>query len=257
MAIGQGNGGIRRSFTRDDRVLDQKLTPGIIKRIGSFAKGYTGPLVLFLFIVILTAATDVINPLIYRAIIDSGVLKNNVALIVHLALIVGGIAIFDALLTFFQRRLASRIGQSMLLEMRTRVFAHIQTMSIAFFTRTRTGALVSRLNTDVSGISSAFTDILSNMLGNVITTVLVLIAMFVLSWQLTLVALLLIPLFIIPGRLTGKKLQALTRESYDISSDMYNTMIERFNVAGAQLAKNIWLAKKRGRAFYQKGIART
>ncbi len=202
-----------------------------------FGASYTWTLALFLILVILDAVVGVINPLIYREIINNGILNSNARLVIELAFLAGSISIVDSLLTFLQRVLATRVGQDMLLDMRVRVFSHIQQMSLAFFTRTRTGALVSRLNTDVGGISSAFTDILSNVVSNIVTTVLVLGAMFILSWQLTVVALVLIPVFLVPARYVGRKLQALTREGYDLSSSMTNTMVERFNVAGAQLAK--------------------
>jgi len=226
-----------RSFTRDNDAAKEGVRPGTIRRILEFASAYAWMLGLYLCIVVLDAAVGVVNPLIYREIINKGILDSDVKLVIELAFLAGSIAIVDAALTFVQRILATRIGQDMLLDMRVRVFSHIQQMSLAFFTRTRTGALVSRLNTDVSGISDAFTDILSSVVGNIVTTALVLTAMFVLSWQLTLVALALIPIFIIPARYMGKKLQALTRERYDLSSSMYNVMVERFNVAGAQLAK--------------------
>jgi ATP-binding cassette subfamily B protein len=236
MASGGGRGGLR-GFARDSDVLKQHIAPGTVKRIVAFASGYYGILAVFLVLVTLDAAVGVVNPLLYRAILDNGVLKGNIGLIIRLAFVVAATAIADAALTFFQRGIAARIGQGMLLDMRTRVFNHVQQMSLAFFTRTRTGALVSRLNTDVGGVSTAFTDILSSVVSNFITTVLTLGAMFILSWRLTLIALILIPLFILPARYIGKRLQALTRESYDLSSEMNNMMVERFNVSGAQLAK--------------------
>jgi ATP-binding cassette, subfamily B, bacterial len=226
-----------RSFTRDNDATKEGVRPGTVKRILHFGRAYVWMLALFLCVVVLDAAVGVVNPLIYREIINKGILNSDIRLVIELAFLAGSIAMVDAALTFVQRILATRIGQDMLLDMRVRVFSHIQQMSLAFFTRTRTGALVSRLNTDVGGISDAFTDILSSVISNVVTTVLVLTAMFVLSWQLTLVALALIPIFIIPARYVGRKLQALTRERYDLSSSMNDIMVERFNVAGAQLAK--------------------
>jgi ATP-binding cassette subfamily B protein len=226
-----------RSFTRDTDVLNQQVNKKTVKRIFEFASKYYSILSIYLVIVIVDAAIGIINPLLYKTIIDNGVLAKNSGLVIELALLAAGVSLLDAALSFLQRFIATRIGENMLLDMRMRVFNHIQKMSLAFFTRTRTGALVSRLNTDVAGISSSFTDILSNLVGNFITTVLVLIAMFSLSWQLTLIALLLIPLFIFPARFVGNKLQELTRESYNLTSDMNNIMVERFNVAGAQLAK--------------------
>ncbi len=229
--------GAFNSFSRDREGLERTVPKGTVRRIAAFAKGYGAILAFYLFVVVLDAAIGIVNPLLYRAIIDTGILKSDAALVIRLALMASGIAILDAALTFIQRAIAARIGQGMLYDMRVRVFNHIQEMSLAFFTRTRTGALVSRLNNDVSGIQSAFTDILSNMVGNIVTVVLTLGAMFILSWQLTLLALVLIPIFLFPARYIGKKIQSLTRESYDLASEMNNTMVERFNVAGAQLAK--------------------
>jgi len=241
-----------QSFSRDSGVLEYKIKPGTTKRIFQFISGYKWLLGLFLVLVILDASVGVVNPLIYRAIINHGILSRNEKLIIELALLAASLSILDAALTFGQRGLASRIGQGMLYDMRVRVFNHIQTMSLAFFTRTRTGALVSRLNTDVAGVRDAFTDILSSMVGNIVTTVLVLGAMFILSWQLTLIALILIPIFIIPARYVGSRLQKLTRESYDLSSEMNNMMVERFNVAGAQLAKIFGRPEKEESEFSQK-----
>ena len=194
----------------------------------------------------------VINPLLYRQIIDAGIMGHDVALVIGFAVLAGFISIVDSGLTYFQRGIASRIGQDMLLDMRVRVFNHIQRMSLAFFTRTRTGALVSRLNTDVSGVSDAFTDILSSVVSNIVTTTLVLIAMFVLSPILTVFALALIPIFLIPARYVGRRLQLLTRERYDLSSEMNNVMIERFNVAGAQLSKVFGVPSEEERGFKDK-----
>ncbi|HEV8666684.1 MAG TPA: ABC transporter ATP-binding protein, partial [Candidatus Paceibacterota bacterium] len=237
------------SFTRDSDAAKQGVKPGTFKRILTFGRSYLWALALFLLVVMLDAAAGVINPLIYRDIINKGIATGNEHLVIELALLAGTVAIADSALTFVQRGLSVRIGQSMLLDMRVRVFNHIQQMSLAFFTRTRTGALVSRLNTDVNGISSAFTDILSSVVSNVVTSVLVLSAMFILSWQLTVIALVLIPIFLIPARYLGRKLQVLTRETYNISSDMNNVMVERFNVAGAQLAKVFGVPEEEEKAY--------
>ncbi len=231
-----GTGGLR-GFARDTSELKHTIKPGTIPRIVGFGASYAWTLGSYLALIVVGAAVGTINPLIYREVINKGVLANDPSLVVLLALAAAGIAVVDAALTFVQRWISTRIGQDMLLDMRSRVFSHIQTMSLAFFTRTRTGSLVSRLNTDVSGVSNAFTDILSGVVSNLATTILVLTAMFFLSWQLTLAALVLIPVFVIPARYVGKKLQALTRTRYDLSSEMNNMMVERFNVSGAMLTK--------------------
>ena len=226
-----------RALRQDASVLEQKIKPGTTARILRFARPYAGLLILFLVIVGLDNAIGVINPLIYRDIINSGIPKGNEKLVIELATLAGILVLIDAGLGFAQSYLSAKIGSQVLLSMRVSLFDHIQQMPLAFFTRTQTGALVSRLNGDVSGAQSAFTDVLSSVIGNIITVVLVLAAMFVLSWKLTVVSLALLPFFILPARFMGRKLQKIARESYDISAAMNNTMIERFNVAGALLAK--------------------
>ena len=141
------------------------------------------------------------------------------------------------LVTLVQRYVSARIGESLIFDLRARVFEHVQRMPIAFFTRTQTGALVSRLNNDIIGAQQAFTNTLGSVVSNVITVTIVIVAMLALSWQITLASLALLPLFVIPARLVGKKLQAITRERYVVSAEMNNTMTERFNVSGALLVK--------------------
>ena len=226
-----------RSFRQDSSVLNQKVKPGTAKRMLAFAAPYRSLLALFLFVVVLDAAIGVVNPLIYRDIINNGILKGNAPLIIKLALLVAGFGLLDAMFGLIQSYLSAKIGARIVLSLRTKLFEHIQQMPLAFFTRAQTGALVSRLNNDVSGARTAFTDILSNVVGNIITVVLILGAMFVLSWRITLAGLVLIPLFVLPARFWGRKLQAITRESYNLNAAMNSLMVERFNVAGAQLAK--------------------
>jgi ATP-binding cassette, subfamily B, bacterial len=226
-----------RSFRQDSSVLNQKVKPGTAKRMLAFATPYRSLLVLFLFVVVLDAAIGVVNPLIYRDIINNGILKGNAPLIIKLALLVAGFGVLDAMFGLTQSYLSAKIGARIVLSLRTKLFEHIQQMPLAFFTRAQTGALVSRLNNDVSGARTAFTDILSNVVGNIITVVLILGAMFALSWRITLAGLVLIPLFVLPARFWGRKLQAITRESYNLNAAMNSLMVERFNVAGAQLAK--------------------
>ncbi len=150
---------------------------------------------------------------------------------------VAGLALFDAVLSIGERWYSAKIGEGLIFDLRTEVFRHVQRQPIAFFTRTQTGSLVSRLNSDVIGAQQALTSTLSSVVANVLSLVLVLIVMLTLSWQITLVALVLIPLFILPARLVGRKLQRLTRESMQLDAAMGSTMTERFNVAGAMLVK--------------------
>ena len=225
------------SLRKDESVLKHQIAPGTIPRVLQLARSYAGILSFFLGLVVLDAAVGVVNPLIYRQLINRGILGNDAHLIVTLALCAAGVAVVDAGLTFWQRQIAVRVGLEIVLALRTRVFTHLQSMSLAFFTRARTGALVSRLNSDVSGVRDAFTDILSTAVGNLVTVTLVLSAMFMLSWKLTLCAMVLVPLFLLPARYVGRHLRRLTRESFDRNAEMNNLMVERFNVAGAMVSK--------------------
>ncbi|MGB6132675.1 MAG: ABC transporter ATP-binding protein [Acidobacteriaceae bacterium] len=244
--------GAWRSFGQDASVLKQKVKPGTARRTLLFAAPYARQLAVFLVVVLVDATVGIANPLLYREIINKGILKGDAGLIIRLAVIVGLLGIFDGALGLAQTYLASRIGSRIVLSLRTRLFEHIQRMPLAFFTRTQTGALVSRLNNDVGGARTAFTDILSNVVGNLITVLLILGAMFVLSWRITLGALVLLPLFVLPARVWGRKLQALTRESYDLNAAMNNLMVERFNVAGALLARLFGRRRDEGNAFEEK-----
>jgi ATP-binding cassette subfamily B protein len=226
-----------KSFSRDQSVTKYKLAPGIKGRIVRFAAPYKKLLIVFLILVIFDSAIGAANPLILRAIINKGILGHRKSLIIELAFLVGGLSIFDAVLEFFERLFSSKIGEGLIYDMRTKIFSHIQKMSLAFFTRTQTGALVSRLNNDVLGAQEAFTDVLSNVVGNLISVILVLTAMFFLSWQLTLVTVAILPIFLLPARWLGRRLHDITLESYNLTATMNNTMIERFNVSGALLSK--------------------
>ena len=226
-----------RSFMQDPSVVKQKVKPGTAKRMLRFAVPYASLLALFLLVVIVDAAIGIANPLIYRHIINNGILKGNATLIIRFAVLAGILGLFDSGLGLAQTYLSATVGARVVLALRTKLFDHIQRMPLAFFTRVQTGALVSRLNTDVGGAQGAFTDILSNVVGNSVTLVLVLGAMFALSWQMTLAALVLVPLFILPARFWGRKLQEITRESFNLMAAMNSLMVERFNVAGAHVAK--------------------
>ena len=158
-------------------------------------------------------------------------------MVVELALLLVVLAVFDAALSLVERWISARVGEGLIFDMRTQVFAHFQRMPVAFFTRTQTGALVSRLNSDVLDAQSAFTNTLSSVVGNAITVVVTLMAMLFLSWQITLLALVLFPMFVLPARWVGRRIQAITRESYNLNAAMTSTMTERFNVAGALLVR--------------------
>lgn len=226
-----------RSLRRDQAVKSAKVAKGTTRRILRFVAPYKRLLAGFLVLVVIDAVVSAANPLIYREIIDKGILGKDTGLIVALALLVAGLALADAALTLAERFISARVGEGLIYDMRTKVFDHVQRMPLAFFTRTQTGALVSRLNNDVTGAQEAFTDVLSTVIGSLISVAIVLGIMFYLSWQLTLVALVLLPMFLLPARWLGRKLQAITRERYDLVAEMNTTMVERFNVSGALLVK--------------------
>ena len=224
-----------RSMTADPSVKEAKLKPGTIKRIMTFARPYRLSISIFLVTVVIDAALIVATPLLLLRLIDDGVIPKNGALITQLAVLVGVIALADAAVSMVGRYFSSRIGEGLIYDLRSLVFAHVQRQSIAFFTRTQTGALISRINSDVMGAQQAFTATLSGLLSNVVSLVLVGITMMILSWQITIFSLLLLPLFLIPTKWVGRRLQSLTRESFNVNAEMSSTMTERFNVSGAML----------------------
>jgi ATP-binding cassette subfamily B protein len=226
-----------RSLIQDRSVVGSKVPKGTVRRILRCLAPYKGKLTLFFVLVFVDSSIGVAVPLIYRAIIDTGIGHRDTRLIVVLALVIAGLAVFDAGLSLGEQFCSAQVGQGLIYDLRTRVYAHIQKMSLAFFTRTQTGALVSRLNNDVLGAQQATTDILSSVVGNLLSVVMVLTTMLILSWQITLVALALLPAFAIPARYMGRRLGAITREGYVLAADMNSTMAERFNVAGALLVK--------------------
>ncbi|CAB4343265.1 MAG: ATP-binding cassette domain-containing protein [Actinobacteria bacterium] len=224
-----------RSMTADPSVKQQKLKPGTVKRIFTFAKPYRLSIWIFLFTVVIDAALIVATPLLLRQLIDKGVIPKDGALVTRLAIFVGLLAIADAAMSMLGRYYSSRIGEGLIYDLRSLVFAHVQKQSIAFFTRTQTGALISRINSDVMGAQQAFTATLSGLVSNVVSLVLVGVTMMILSWQITIFSLLLLPLFLIPTKWVGRKLQELTRDSFNTNAEMSSTMTERFNVSGAML----------------------
>ena len=224
-----------RSMTADPSVKEQKLKAGTVKRIFVFAKPYRTSIIIFLCTVIIDAVLVVATPLLLRQLIDKGVIPKNAPLVTHLAILVGLLAIADAGMSMLGRYFSSRIGEGLIYDLRSLVFGHVQKQSIAFFTRTQTGALISRINSDVMGAQQAFTATLSGVVSNVVSLILVGVTMMILSWQITIFSLLLLPAFLIPTKWVGRKLQALTRDSFNTNAQMSSTMTERFNVSGAML----------------------
>ena len=224
-----------RSMTADPSVKEQKLKPGTVKRIFKFALPYRTNIFIFLATVIVDAALVVATPLLLKQLIDDGVIPKDGAVVTRLAIFVGLLAIADAGFNMLGRYFSSRIGEGLIYDLRSLVFAHVQKQSIAFFTRTQTGALISRINSDVMGAQQAFTATLSGVVSNVVSLVLVGVTMLILSWQITIFSLLLLPVFLIPTKWVGRRLQSLTRESFNVNAEMSSTMTERFNVSGAML----------------------
>ncbi len=233
----QGSWMTMRSLTQDSSIKNAPLKPGTTKRVLRYAIPFRRPLTAFMVIVVIDALTVIATPLILREIVDQGVLQKDTALVVWLAVAAGVISIFDAALSVAQRWLSSTIGEGLIYDLRREVFTHTLRQPIAFFTRAQTGALVTRLNSDVIGAQTAFTSVMSNVVSNAVSLVVIIIAMAVLSWQLTLASLVLVPLFLIPTRIVGKRVAGLTRNQMIENADLGARMTERFNVAGALLVK--------------------
>ena len=226
-----------RSLTRDRSIKDARLAPGTVRRVASYARPYRGQIGLFLVIVVISAQLVVAAPLLFQRIVDDGILAGNSGLVTRLAIVVALIALLDAGLSLVERWYSARIGEGLIFDLRTQVFSHVQRQPIAFFTRAQTGALVSRLNSDVIGAQQAFTGTLAGIVSNGISVVVIIVAMLALSWQVTIAALLLLPVFLVPARWVGRRLAALSREQMGLNAEMSGMMTERFNVAGALLVK--------------------
>jgi ATP-binding cassette subfamily B protein len=226
-----------RGFRMDPSITKQKLKPGTVRRIAAYARPYRMYLAVFLLATCVDAVITVVNPLLLRQVIDHGILAGNDRVVVLIAVAVGAVAIFDAFLGFVIRWFSARIGEGLIYDLRTQVFDHVQRQPIAFFTRAQTGSLVSRLDGDVVGAQQAITSTLSGVISNLLSLVVILVTLFYLSWLVSLIALAMIPLFILPARLVGRRMQRLTRESMQLNAEMGSTMTERFNVAGAMLVK--------------------
>ena len=225
------------SMTRDPSVTKKQLARGTFRRIVGYARPYRAVIVAFLITLVIDSLLVVAGPLLFRRIVDDGIAQGNSAVVTTCAILVALVAFLDAGLGLLSRWYSSRIGEGLIYDLRTQVFSHVQRQSVAFFTRTQTGALVSRLNNDVMGAQQAFTSTLSGVVGNLIRLIVVLIAMIALSWQITLLSLLLLPLFLLPAKWMGRKIQGLSREAMVLNAEMGTQMTERFNVSGALLVK--------------------
>jgi ATP-binding cassette, subfamily B, bacterial len=237
-----------RGFSRDPSVTHQRIKPGTVRRIGHYARPYRLHLTFFLVMAALAAVATVAVPLLLRSIVN-GILAHNTGLVVDVAGLTAAIAFLSAVLAFGQRWFSARVGEGLIYDLRTEVFGHVQQQPIAFFTRAQTGSLVSRLNSDVIGAQSAITSTLSSIVSNALTLILVLITMFSLSWLVTVISLVLLPVFVIPARLVGRRLQRYTRESMQLDAELGSTMTERFNVAGAMLVKLFGNPRRENEAY--------
>src|SRR5579872_3948914 len=244
-----GRGHVGMGFRMDPSVTKQKIKPGTVRRIAGYARPYRWPLAFFLLITAIDSVIIVVNPLLLKEIIDRGIIGRHVAIVIWLAVLVAGVAIFDAGLGFVIRWFSARIGEGLIYDLRTQVFDHVQRQPIAFFTRAQTGSLVSRLDGDVVGAQAAITSTLSGVVSNVLALIALMVTLFSQSWLISLIALVAIPLFILPARLVGRRMQRLTRESMQLNAEMGSTMTERFNVAGAMLVKLFGRPREESGAF--------
>ncbi|WP_399935968.1 ABC transporter ATP-binding protein [Streptomyces kanamyceticus] len=221
----------------DQPVTKQRIKPGTAKRVIPYTKPYRLSIVLFLVITALNAGNVVATPLLFMYLIDNGIVEGDTSVVVWISVAVAGIALLSTVLGFAEAWYSGRISEGLIYDLRTKIFDHVQRQPLAFFTRAQTGSLVSRLNTDVVGAQHAVTTLLSTVASAGLTLILVLITMFYLSWVVTLISLVIIPLFILPGKLVGGRLQRIMREHMQVNAEVGSFMSERFNVTGALLAK--------------------
>ncbi|MFI6484996.1 ABC transporter ATP-binding protein [Nonomuraea sp. NPDC050663] len=224
-------------YRMNERQERRALSRATLRRIAAFARPHRSRLVAFLVLSVVMAALAVVSPVLAGRVVNTITAGGPASTVVALALLIAGLAVAEAGLGLLTRWMSASIGEGLILGLRTTVFDHVQRMPIAFFTRTRTGALVSRLNNDVIGAQRAFTDVLSSVLGNLVTLALTLGVMISLSWQITVLALLLLPIFVLPARRMGVRIARLRREAADHNAAMGNQMVERFSAPGATLVK--------------------
>jgi ATP-binding cassette, subfamily B, bacterial len=231
-----GTAAVRRGLATPGR--GQELPDGLVRRVwDEFARPYWKRLVAFLLAILVSSGLAVLPPVLFGALIDHGVLQEDLRVVTLLALAAVAIAIAAAGASLLQRWLSSWIGERLIFDLRRRMFDHVQRMPIAFFTRTQTGALISRMNNDVIGAQQAVTGTFGSSAANVVQLGAALVVMLSIEWRLTLLVLAVLPLFVIPARRVGQRLQGLTREGMELNARMNNRMTERFNVAGAMLVK--------------------
>ena len=226
-----------RTLSSDQSVKSAKLKPGTLRRIASYAKPYKSIFIIYFFALIFDAVLTVATPLLLKELVDKGVIPKDGALVTKMAIGVAILAVASALINILVRWISARIGEGLIYDLRSQVFRHVQEQSIAFFTRTQTGALITRINGDVIGAQRAFTSTFSGVISNTLTLILVVGTLLTLSWQITIASLLLLPIFLAPTKWIGNRLQGYTRDSYELNAAMSSAMTERFNVSGALLVK--------------------
>ena len=251
--MGPGSAGPPWRHLRSDRtVVEERIERHTLRRVLSFARPHRGEILTFLVVTIASACLVVVPPLLLKRILDDGIASGDTDLVIWLAVAVAVVAVVDSALGLLSGYLSSRIGEGLIFDLRTQVFAHVQRQSLAFFTRTQTGALVSRLNNDVIGAQRAFTSTLSGTVANTISAVVVGVTMLALSWQVTLVCLMLFPLLLLTSRWVSNRLAGLTREQMDGNAALGNAMTERFNVGGAMLLKLFGRRDTEDRSYAEK-----
>ena len=218
-------------------VRGRRLDRSSLRRVWVFARPYKGVIVAFLASILLAALVELVPPFVFRSIIDDAIPSGDRGRIWTLAMIAVGAAVADAVLAIAQRWYSSRIGEGLIFDLRVALFDKVQRMPVAFFTRTQTGSLISRLNNDVVGAQTAVTSTLGSVVSNVVVLATTLAAMIALEWRLTLLSLVVLPVFIIPARRVGQRMQAIAREQMTLNAEMNTQMTERFNVSGALLVK--------------------
>ncbi|XVV17742.1 ABC transporter ATP-binding protein [Actinoplanes sp. CA-131856] len=253
MRGGPGMGPMRIRPGQD--IKGHQVRPGTMRRVLPYARRYRWPLVVLVALTVLHAGLTAMTPLMLKYLIDDGITPKRQDVVVALSALIVGATLIDAIAVYTQTWVSGRVGQGLLYDLRTTVFTHVQRQSLTFFTRAETGALISRLNSDVMGAQQAVTALLSQTVSTLLTLALVLGTMFYLSWQLTVAALVLIPLFLLPSRMIGRRLQRLTRERMTVESEMASMMGERFNVSGAMLTKLYGQPDREAGAFSGKAAA--
>ncbi|MSW32734.1 MAG: ATP-binding cassette domain-containing protein [Actinobacteria bacterium] len=232
-----------------DAIANASIGRRTVLRVLSYARPYRWAISTFVFVIVIQALLGLIPALLFRQIIDSAIPEGNRGLLHVLAAIVITAAVFSSAMSFFERLYSSRIGEGLIYDLRVKLFDHVSAMPIGFFTRTQTGALMSRLNNDVIGAQRAVTTTLGSVVSNVIVLITTLIAMFYLEWRLTLIGILVLPIFIIPAKRVGRRLSAITRRGFDLNAAMNTQMTERFNVSGALLVKLFGNRKRETKQF--------